>query len=134
MRKSWSIIRNIIGKHKKSSIQKIFKLNDGSTTDNKKIISDKFNDFFINVGPSLAKSIPNVNKTPLYCMNNKILESMYAEPVTLEEITKLLRNLKNSACGWDDLSFKLIKLSILLLYLSLIYVTSLYKKVYFPSN
>ena len=112
MRKSWSILKNIIGKHKQKDIQKVFRLNDGSTTDNKKIISDKFNDFFINVGPTLANAIPKINKTPLYCMKNKILESMYVEPVTLDEVTKLLENLKNSACGYDDLSTKFIKLSL----------------------
>ena len=112
MRKTWSIIKNIIGTHKKTCTQKIFKLNDGSTTDNKKIISDKFNDFFINVGPNLAKAIPTVNKTPLYCMKNKIFESMFIEPVTQDEIVKLIGNLKDSACGWDELSTKFIKLSL----------------------
>ena len=57
MRKSWVIIKNIINKHKKPMSQTKFRLNDGSVTDNKRIISGKFNDFFINIGPSLARSI-----------------------------------------------------------------------------
>ena len=36
MRKSWSIIKNVIGKYKKAIIQKSFKLSDGSITENKK--------------------------------------------------------------------------------------------------
>ena len=111
MRKSWAIIKSVIGKYKQKNIQKIFKLNDGNTTDNCKIISDKFNDFFINVGPNLAKNIPKMNKTPLYCMNNRLLESMFVEYVSSDEINKIINNLKNSACGWDELSVKFLKLS-----------------------
>ena len=112
MRKSWSIINNVIGKFRKNCIQKVFKLSDGSATEDKRVISDKFNDFFINVGPNLAKSIPHSKKTPLYCMKNRLIESLYLEPVTSEEIEKILRNLKDSACGWDDLDTKFIKLSV----------------------
>ena len=31
-----------------------FKLNDGTTTDNKNLISNKFNEFFLNIGPNLV--------------------------------------------------------------------------------
>ena len=112
MRKSWSIIKTVIGKYKQSNCQKRFKLNDDSITDDKNIISEKFNDFFINVGPNLAKNIPKMNKNPLYCMPNSILESMFVEPVTSEEIKKLVMNLKKSASGWDDISTKFLKLSL----------------------
>ena len=122
MRKSWSIMKSVIGKHKQSSIQKIFKLNDNTTTDNKKIISDKFNDFFINVGPNLAKAIPKSSKSPLYCMKETALESIFLEPVTEEELNKLIRNLKDSANGWDDLGSKFIKLSLDLIVTPLSYI------------
>ena len=112
MIKSWSIIKGVIGKYRQSTIQKIFKLTDDTTTDNKKIISDKFNDFFINVGPNLAKAIPTSSKSPLYCMKERVRESIFLEPVTEEELNKLIKNLKDSANGWDDLGSKFIKLSI----------------------
>ena len=112
MRKSWSIIKSVIGKYKQANIQKTFKLDDHTITDNKKIISDKFNDFFINVGPNLAKAIPNSSKSPLYCMKDRVLESIFLEPVTEEELYKLISKLKDSANGWDDLGSKFIKLSL----------------------
>ena len=52
------ILKSIINKNKSSRIQEKFKLNDGSTTTEKSVISEKFNDFFINIGPSLARKIP----------------------------------------------------------------------------
>ena len=44
--KSWGIIKDIIHKNKKSSCQPKFKLSDGEITSDKKVISEKFNDFF----------------------------------------------------------------------------------------
>ena len=45
LRKSWGIVKNIIHKNKKSSCQSKFELPDGNLTSDKKIISEKFNDF-----------------------------------------------------------------------------------------
>ena len=60
-RKSWSIIKKITNRHRKPNIQYKFKLNDGTVTDDKKYISESFNNFFINIGPTLAKSISWIN-------------------------------------------------------------------------
>ena len=38
-------------------------MSDGSVTENKQIISENFNDFFVNVGPTLAKCIPKIDKS-----------------------------------------------------------------------
>ena len=58
LKQTWVILKSIINKNKSSRIQEKFKLNDGSTTTEKSVISEKFNDFFINIGPSLARKIP----------------------------------------------------------------------------
>ena len=61
-------------------------LSNGSATTDKKSISEHFNAFFINVGPNLAKSIPCVTKMPMTYLNDAIQETIFLEPVTLEEI------------------------------------------------
>ena len=99
LKKSWTVINNIINKHRRPRYQTKFKLNNGIVTEDKKIISQKFNDFFINVGPSLANSIPNVNKSPVSCMGIMIKESFFLSPVTNEEIKKIVNSLKDSATG-----------------------------------
>ena len=63
-RKSWSIIKNIINKHQKPIIQSKFRLNDGSITDAKKVVSESFN-FFDNIGPNLAKPSQSPKKSPI---------------------------------------------------------------------
>ena len=59
IRKTWSIIKTIINKNKGDQIKQTeFMLSDGSVTDDKEAVAEKFNDFFVNVGPNLAKKIP----------------------------------------------------------------------------
>ena len=110
-RKSWSIIEKIINKHRKPSIQSKFQLNDGTVIDDKKLITESFKNFFINIGPTLAKSFPCLNKSPLASMGDMFMESIYLQPVTCEEIGKILLDLKNTACGWDEMSASFLRLS-----------------------
>ena len=54
-KKTWGVLEDIVNKSKARKIQSEFKLNDGNITSNKLVISEKFNEFFINIGPSLAE-------------------------------------------------------------------------------
>ena len=78
-------------------------------TSDKKLISEKFNDFFVNIGPTLAKRIPIIDKSPLSYMQSSITESIFLAPVTPTEIEKLVLTLKNSATGWDEINAMLLK-------------------------
>ena len=56
LKMSWRIMKDIISKNKTSSSCSRFYINDVVTiTNDKKVIAEKFNSFFINVGPNLAK-------------------------------------------------------------------------------
>lgn len=54
MKKTWQIIKNIISKNKSSVVTDTFIINGRKITDPDEIVS-KFNDFFVNIGPSFAK-------------------------------------------------------------------------------
>ena len=82
MKKSWGSIKNIINKNQKPQTQSRFKIGDNLITSDKNIICNRFNDFFVNSGPTVAKSIPKVNKSPLNYMRNRLTESIYLIPVT----------------------------------------------------
>ena len=111
-KKMWSIIKNIINRNKRKYTNRRFKLSDGSITNDKQLISDKFNDFFINVGPNLAKRIEKQNKNPEQFMKAKVTFSLYLEPVTEQEIYKIVSSLKNSSPGYDNLSPSILRLSL----------------------
>ena len=39
------------------------------------------------------------------------MESLYLKPVTCEEINNILVSLKDTACGWDNISAVVLRLS-----------------------
>ena len=59
----WKIIKEIIGKSKvfHENFPNTLRINKTSITD-KNVIADRFNEFFVNVGSSLASKIPPSNK------------------------------------------------------------------------
>ena len=57
LKKTWQIFKSIVNKNKTCQVNPKFKLNDGSCITDKATISSKFNDFFVNIGPNLAKKI-----------------------------------------------------------------------------
>ena len=51
-------------------------------TENRTLISEKFNDFFINIGPNLAKKIPDLGMNPLNHMGPPAAHAIILSPVT----------------------------------------------------
>ena len=88
--------------------QSIFKQNDSVITDGN-LISEYFNNFYVNVGPSTAAKIPPSTTSPSIYLKGNYSDSFYAAPVTSQELEKLLLDLNNSACGWDGFEAKVIK-------------------------
>ena len=111
MKKSWGIIKSIINKNKSHLYQTKFKLSDGKIVSDKTTISKHFNEFFLNVGPNLAKTIPKMDTDPKFYMGESIKKSLFLEPVTLDEIMKIVSSLKETATGYDDISAMFLKMS-----------------------
>ena len=94
IKKSWQIIKGIVNRFKSNQLQTKFKLNNGSFTTDGYVISNKFNDFYINIGPNLAANIPKQNLSPLDFMDQPLLNSIYLSEVTSEKISNILKSLK----------------------------------------
>ena len=77
----------------------------------KKLYQNLSTTFFINIGPTLAKSIPITKMSPIDSMGVRVMESLYLKPVTCEEINNILVSLKDTACGWDSISAVVLRLS-----------------------
>ena len=101
LKKTWSILKGIINKRKSAKIQEKFKLSDGSITSDKQMISERFNVFFVNIGNSLSRGIPVVNTSPTECMGERLLCSIFLEPVVPQELDEIIKSLKKwSAREW----------------------------------
>ena len=110
--KYWQVIKIMIkvmiNKQKSSPTNNSFVCNANAIEDWEEI-SEKFNNFFVNVGPSIAKSIPASGKDPVDYMTKHVGDTFKMSPVTENEVVKIIENFKDSAAGWDDLRPNVMK-------------------------
>ena len=112
LKKTRAILKGIINRNKCKPTQSRFKLSNGQVTDDKQIISEKFNDFFISVGPNLANKIPNQTKSPLSYLGDRLPNTIFLESVSDEEVEGIVNNLKNSAPGYNAITASILKFSL----------------------
>ena len=62
MKQTWRTINNVIGKGQKQSSYSKFKVECDNVFTNPQDISNKFNEFFVKIGPELASNIHNTGK------------------------------------------------------------------------
>ena len=109
LKKSWGLIKTIIGKQKsRPQPCKQFQIND-TMTDDPMLITNKFNDYFVNIGNSLANKIKSTGDHFSKYLSGDYLQSFYMTPATEDEVNKIIHNLKDSASGWDEIPAKTIK-------------------------
>ena len=108
LRKVWAIIKQVINKTKTSRISDKF-------MHNKTLISDPvniancFNNYFVNIGPTLASKLPKENISHRDFLPERTTASLFLEPTDEVEIKKIIRNLKEGAPGQDGITANNIK-------------------------
>ena len=110
---TWKILNEII--RKKGNVSNIpesfVDSKDGHVINDKKEICDTFNKFFTNIGPDLASKIPvHKNMSVYQYMDKPNDNAMFLEPVTEQEILKIVCNLKSKmSTDFNGISMLLIK-------------------------
>ena len=72
-------------------------------------VTSSTNSFFTNIGPSLAKLIPNQQLSPLHFMGDPMKDSIFLCPVTSLEISEIVWSLINGAPGYDEINAVFLK-------------------------
>jgi hypothetical protein len=107
----WKTLNNLLGRNKKTQSPDFFISANGERITDNQIIAQRFNDFFANIGITLANKIsepPNNEKPSMTQHYNS--NSMFMYPTTPNEILKICSTLKNSnSSGDDDISNNLLK-------------------------
>ena len=98
----------VLNKRKQCQISNRFNCN-GKTIEDENLIVNKFNDFFINIGPELAKNILPNDKNPSEYITNVSEATLTINAVFDTEVATIIGNFYDSAAGWDDLRPKIIK-------------------------
>ena len=105
------MLKEIIGSKKESTKVNTFCFGNREVTDEFEI-ANLFNNYFVNIGPTLEKKIANNNASPLHYLPDRKVEPVYIQPTCAEEVLLLVKQLKSSWSGLDSLSTYLIKKTI----------------------
>ncbi len=107
-RKTWSTIKEVIGKRKTDELTSSFKFCNITITD-KHRIANGFNKYFLNVGPTLSNKIPHQYIGPEHYLRGSYMPSFFLNQVNENEIISIVNGLKNSAPGLGNIRTDLIK-------------------------
>ena len=124
LRNTWQILKQIINKRRSENLCSTFRINN-SLTSNKQLISNGFNSFFVNVGPSLANKIPSNMKSPSEYLTKRNINSILLSPVMEHEVASIIKSLKNSSPGWDAIAAVVLKATYTTFILPLTYILNL---------
>ena len=113
----WKLIKEVKNKNKtiKQILPNAFKENDiGIAVIVHKEIAERFNKYFLNIGPRLAEQIPeNIMNFASYLGNSNV-DSIVLDPVTEREIEIELKPLKiDKSCGYDEMSLRVVNMYIM---------------------
>ena len=113
LKQTWSVIKQVISKKKTEHLQLgTMKDSNGTYTDPSEIAT-KFNNFFINIGPNLANSIPPPQLSHKQFLVSHYTSSFLLSPTSALEVSSVVSTLKNSRSeGADGLCILPIKESI----------------------
>ena len=89
-------------------MNKWFEVNS-TEIDDPLIISNRFNEYFVNIGNNLANKIKMQPNSYEKYLGGTFQESMFLSPVTKEEINSIISTFSDTASGWDDIVPRLIK-------------------------
>ena len=103
LQKTWKIVRSIINNGNNSLTTKLFIIDDVETTDRSKI-ANKFNDYFINVGPTLASAITDNNISFNKFLSDPCSSSFAIAITSPQEIVEISKQLRSSySSGIDNI-------------------------------
>ena len=94
----WSSIRKLITNKSKGCSVPSKLIIDGNDITDSKAIANAFNNFFTNVGTSLAQEITVFNDSPFSFMGNPQVNSFFIKHVTSEELSEEISKLNPSKC------------------------------------
>ena len=106
--KIWNIINSVLKRQKRTVANDYLMENNEKITDPHKIAST-FNTNFINVGKKLAEKIPVTNNNFLSYLPDKQYPVLTLSPVTIDELSVAIQQLRDSSPGYDGIPMKIIK-------------------------
>ena len=98
--KSWKILKTILALNSNSEKRQLCLTINNVAVTNSIDITNGFNDFFVSIGPELAKDIHS-DINPLTYVNN-VNNFIVIFDVLCDEVKNIIRSLKNDSAGHDE--------------------------------
>ena len=108
LRKTWVIIKQVINKNKNFKICDKFTSGKNTITD-PKTITNTFNNYFANVGATLASKIPDQGVDFSVYMPPANGCSLFLTPASENEVKRVIANLNDGSPGKDGVTTKTLK-------------------------
>ena len=114
IKKTWRTINSILNRNRKVNNFPAYIMTSNGKISDKQQIANKLNDYFSNIGQSLASKIPKSNKHFSNFLKTRVLTSFSFNLVMSDDVIKVVNSCKpKTSKGVDGISMKLFK-SILL--------------------
>ena len=112
IRETWKLLGSILKGGKHDDICNIFLIN-GNLVNDKNVIVDKFNEYFVSLGSNLASLIPATSTTFSSFLKEPNLRSFSLYLTDAHEVTELASKFPNkSSAGYDGIPLNILKSSI----------------------
>ena len=110
IKQTWSVLKNIINRHKKSNnLPTTFQLNDSKLT-NTSEIANEFNNFFSNIGQRISDGVSHVHTHYSSYLKDRHTNNIYFTPIDEREIINTtLKFTPKLSQGHDNISTKILR-------------------------
>ena len=111
-KKAWRTINDVLGRNRKNSTINEIKLPGKTVTSTEELV-EVFNDYFSNIGPRLAESVPNDNDVSFrQFVAQQPNDNFSFRPVSVTLVYNLLVKLSTSkATGLDNIAAKVLQMA-----------------------
>ena len=106
-KKIWNAVNQLRNNHKKSYIN-YMSLNNKILRKPSEI-SEAFNEYYTNIAPKLDQNIPPATSNPLNFLRGNYPASMSVPPVLPQDVTNIIKSLKNKKGNLNEIPVSLIK-------------------------
>ena len=107
LKQTWKLIGTLVKRKTKGQTFPTRITHNSRTFTQEKDIAELFNNFFVNIGPTLAKEIKTDHTDPLQYIESTSPNSFYLAPVTQTQVFTLFAGLKENKASLTELNSSL---------------------------
>lgn len=107
MKETWKTINHLMGE-KNTKLPSSMDFHNRSFYNNGEI-SEHFNNYFCNIANDLAANIDQANVPFESFLPDPVPFSFFLRPTTIHEVSNVIKDMKNTSPGYDDVNMKIIK-------------------------